>query len=68
MLQACDEVCEKKKKVRGTMGLHGGEIKRRKQYNKRKGHIKRCAKINQRKTRPDMRLSKIEPRKWLLIL
>ena len=52
-----------------TMGIHDGGMKRwRKQCHKRKWHIKRCAKIDQRKTRLDIRISKIKQRKWLLIL
>ena len=33
-----------------------------------KWDIKRCANIDQRKTRLDLRISKIKPRKWLPIL
>ena len=35
---------------------------------KESGKYKRCAKIDPRKTRLDIRMSKIEQRKWLLIL
>ena len=38
----CDEVCVKKKSRGGTIGLRGGEkMSRRKQYDKRKWHIKK---------------------------
>ena len=48
-----------RRKIGETMGIPGGGIEEVMEYNKRKWHIKRCAKIDQRKTRLNIRISKI---------
>ena len=55
-----------RKRVSGIMGIRGGGIKRRKQYDK-SGIKKDVRKLIEEK-RLDKRISKIEQIKWLLIL
>ena len=65
MLQACDEICGKKK-GRKTMEIRGDGIKCEGSKTTKVAH-KMC-KLDQRKTRLNIRISKIEQRKWLLTL
>ena len=65
MLQACDEVCEKKKVGRypGDTWWWNEEMKeaiQQKNIANKKWHIKRCAKMDQGKLRLDIRISKIK--------
>ena len=61
MIQACDEVCGKKKDRRNHRDTWW-------QYNTRKWHINKYAKIDRRKTRLDIRISKFKQRMRLLHL
>ena len=67
-LQACDEVCGKKKCRRnhGDTWWWNEEVKEATQP--KKVAYKKMCQIDQKKTRPNIEISKIEQRKWLQIV
>ena len=57
-----------RKKVEKTMGIHGGGMKREGSNTTKKVAYKKMCKNRSDETKLDITISKIEQRKWLLIL